>query len=247
MTNSENLEQIERYLRHEMSEEERSNFEQSLETDASLREAFAFHQELHSRLGDTKRAEVEKTALEAQANYLAAQKKKTITRYLFPAVAAVAAMLILFFVLYTPAPDHDYQTIAMNYADPYPAPTFRSEASKETTLFEEAMAEYRARKYDKTVIALKQLSKSDPEYTQAQFYIGISLVLSAEYKQATEVLDEYLTEEKAENTDVALWYKALALLGLENTEEAMQILHTLSLQGKGRVKTQAEQLLKELN
>lgn len=249
MDNPQNLERIERYLRNEMEAAERSGFEKELADDQELAAAFTFHQELHQHLSDSHRPEVEAAALQARENYIANTTRKSITRYLYPSIGAVAAILVILFFLFAPdTSQQDYQAIAMEYAKPYPASVFRSEGGSDySTAFAAGMDAYRAENYEQAAMLLNSLPENDLSYPEARFYLGVTQLMLGQYASANSILDEYLLLADGRNEDEARWYKSLSLLGMGRAEEARTILNDLLKYSKGKIKTQATQLLETLD
>jgi tetratricopeptide (TPR) repeat protein len=96
--------------------------------------------------------------------------------------------------------------------------------------YDEARNEGSAAGFDKAIVALQAIPTTDPDYSDAQFYLAQSYMGKHDPARAIPVLEGFLktTTEKDMRFHDAEWYLALALLYEDRLEEARALLVPLS-------------------
>ncbi len=259
-----NYEQIEKYLKGELSMVELNNFEQELATNSTLKEEVALYKDVDASLNNHFRFEKEDKALKAMFNeygkkyaveYASDQnntsieqniehndankvpKRTTITRRLFPLAALAAAAALLLF-LFNPFTNQVSPTqLAEQNFTPYTLETFMGGGQSDEIL-KKGKKYYNGKAYD---LALENFNQ----------YLGINandseVLLAkgcAEFK-LHQTNNAIQTFQKIKGQASAKWYLALAYLknnDVENAKAQLQSLTSNAQYGKN-----AKALLKEL-
>ncbi len=224
---------IERYIRGELSLEERGAVEQRMAEDADFRALLEDYEVLTKGIAYSgRKAVLERLqnldenleGTEATVRSIAPRKQKPVV---WLAAAAVVALLFYAgFSLFNAGPDAGELYAA--YYEPYPNLVYPITRSN-TTAQDPAAKPYRAyeqKDYEAALAALNADTKS-PEDTRL-FYKGHTLLALNQPEEAIEAYDALLTLPNLEQfSDPARWYKALALLKLERVEEARSVLQSL--------------------
>ena len=244
---------LDRYLRDEMSDQERRAFEEQLSTDDALTEALALHRDtlegirLDGSQALKRRLQAVEAALASPAPVVVAEKK-THRRFLTTWVAIAASLLtaVLLGYLFIPTASSP-QELYVAYHQPFPNlinPAQRStdNVAEETVLGRAVRAYDRAQYAEALTLFAQGDAQSDPGYT---FYYGVSYLELDQPAQAIPLLERVVQEKTGLFYEPGLWYLALAHLKANDPAAAKPYLHTLAEQ-EGDYTKEARELLKEI-
>lgn len=241
--------QIDAYLRDELSLEDKALFEQSLQNDPELLIEFKVHQELFVQMDEStwinesftpdieevkevetyfRSAEAEKlkdTIAKAQANY---QKKNNSSfiknRLSLPILAA--ASIAIFVVLYTINSESSSQDLYAGYNQwqDLPSLTSRSDESQ----LAEGQLFFEQKKYDESYTLFKSYIEGENEVIPpVLIYSGISALELNKYKEAISYFDQLINSDTIDQSK-GYWYKALVYLKQNKKQKAITILEKVT-------------------
>lgn len=241
MTHEEN---IEKYVRGELSPEEKNAFEKKLATDEKSVEELAVHRK---NMLAIKAAVRQKLRGEVGAAY-SAINQKTGRRILFRRVMAVAAgivMLIAAGIIWMNGSSGKIAPGAL-YAKHFEmpaAPSVRNGMQQVNPKWQNAVDFFAGGKY-KSAIPLLQELLTDESFGQretAKLLLGTCLLSEGDTNGAIEILDQ-ITPESTYQQD-AEWYHALALLKGGNLGEAKQAFEKIAAQERHFKKKESKDIL----
>ena len=125
---------------------------------------------------------------------------------------------------------------------PYVALTTRSETDAAERAFAQAMAHYAAGRYDQAARALGDI---DPALAHAQFFLGMSELMSGRDAQARAAFDRVVRSGAAPYADEAHFYLAKAALRLKDLDTARRELR-VAIDREAGPRGEAARLLGEL-
>ncbi len=144
-----------------------------------------------------------------------------------------------------PGPSPELQLLARVDAPRYTAPNLRSAAPARDTQFRAAMAKYAAGEYAVAAEALRGLANGGPETAAARFYLGICEMMTGDANDAAEHLRATASLGETPYLEEARFFLAKALLAKQDTAGATQALEqTIALTGDRE--TEARRLLEQL-
>lgn len=238
-------ERIERYLKGELSDVERTEFEKELEAHAELRDELALQKSVHQLLEDSELNALDQTLSGIRSEYARPEAKQ---RSLKPFWYAAAAVLVLamaylgFFRNQSVTADELFQA----YYEPYPADNIvRSDSdSLVRQAMDSALVFYDDGHYQK---ALELFLTQPNSNGRAAFYAGLCLLGTEQYRQALSAFMRVSEDQNSIYSQPARWYAALIYLKLEEKAQARELLQPLSELSGGKYKLLAESLLKEID
>lgn len=104
--------------------------------------------------------------------------------------------------------------------------TVRSSKPKDKSL-QEGMSFYTLKKYPEAVKLLKKYLLQNPDDSLIMLYLGISLLTSGKYKNASGMFKKILKSKNSLLFDHAKWYLALSYLKDSKPEEALTELNNI--------------------
>lgn len=223
--------QIEAYLHNEMDEAQKSAFELRIASDPELQQEIILHKDLeHDLSGDVVQlrkslkeiTEVDKKTLPNIKN--SAKIYNLIYRY-----AAIAAIFILGIVflpkMFNPSTNLD--TLYETYYESYPmALNQRSnDGSAETTKLNAAINNYLNQNYKEAASGFKKLYEDDQNSIYL-LYQAHSLMADKAYEEAFSLYDIIMQENNPALYEQCLWYKGLALLQMNQKDDALAIYNS---------------------
>lgn len=256
------IELIERYLRDELTSEERIDFMTRMKGDPEFaektedyaliiqgiakqgvatfqREVMTWEEEIQQEESNLPRIRVSE----------APKKEKIITHQRngrgYLSIAAAVAILIvglLFVIDYNK--DRKLNELFATHFRPYDE--LLSTRSNETHVtLAEALESYNAENYAEAVSRFDRYLKENPEDHQAWFYFGVSQLAAGKNSDAVTSFNVVI-DNKIIFRDSAEWYKALALIKLNDTSEAKKLLRQIASTDGHDYRDKAEALLREL-
>ena len=249
------IEQIERYLLGELTDEEEKTVEQRIKTDPEFAEQVDFMRDFmsvseqkgreHLRKNLKKAEQKEAKKIEAEVNQETEAKKKQnksniINRrnWFYWATAAAAVFIGLYVGVI--APSTHGNKLYNEYFEPYPnevIPFTRGEevpenfthfSQEEYNLVARAMKHYQRGDYEEASELFEKHVERKKENADLIFYKGIAQLKSGREEQAEMNFSYLLNLKNVEFQQEAQWYKALTYLKMNDTEDAWEILREIS-------------------
>lgn len=259
----EQYELIEAYLKNELSVSDRAVFETDLRADADLRAEIDRQRDL--RLG-LRAIGIERTLERARTQYRAtlttpAPTPKPVQTAWQPTVVrslsawhywvmAASVVLILGVGLYT------YQQTAGSRSDIAYADTLPDELTKGfpsdnissdvRAQFMDALANYKAGKYDRVIKRLKTLPADRQTVYYKEYFLGLSYLANKQPADAIPILNRALATPSAPLRQKVEWCLALAYVKNDQNEKASPILTRISVDNAHPFQSLAQQVLQKI-
>ncbi len=248
----EEAENIDRYLRDEMSTSERLAFESKVSQDAALQRELDLHRDLMAGMeyhynASLKRKLQAREEASTPTHTPVAKPASRGRRFFLVSMGIAATFLILFIGGYfylssTTAPTEFYYA----YYQPYPNiinPVERSGVMPEDTLAR-ALIAYERGDFQQ---AIQMFQEAKNELSPGhQFYLALSHLESGNQLSAIEHLQEVIIAQDDTFYLPALWYQGLAHLAAQQPEEAKEVLGKLLEEEDSTYYAKAQKILSEL-
>ena len=132
-----------------------------------------------------------------------------------------------------------------------PAPAALKETEKSNTdfdfeLYDKGVDAFNNKDFETSQKVFRQILGKQPGNINANYYSGVSEYELKNYNESIRYLDAVIKNKRSSFYESALWYKSQCLLKTDKKTDAKKILESI-VKYKGNYKTQAEQLLKELD
>ncbi|MDH7445034.1 tetratricopeptide repeat protein [Aquimarina sp. 2201CG14-23] len=259
--------QIDAYLRDELSTEDKAFFEESLQNNSELLKEFRIHQELFAQADEStwinesfspdkkdvqevekyfisKEAQEFKDLLvRAQSNYKKRKQTPSFNRKLWMPLL-VAASIALFVVLYTMSSGDSPQDLYASYNQWQDLPSLTSR-SDENQLAEGQLL-FEQKQYKDSYKLFKDFVENNNEVLPpVLIYSGLSALELDKYTEAISYFDQ-LIDSDAIDQSKGYWYKVLVYLKQGKKKEAIEVLEIITQDGQNYNFKEAETLLKKL-
>ena len=231
--NGHDIDKIDKYLKKQLSEQERRDFEQQMENDPDLAKEVALQQDvmegIDAYFSKGLKRNLQELEKEIRHNQTEVVRKKRRWFSWVTAIAASVLMVLLagYFILFS-KPDN--QELFQAYYQPYPnivAPAERSEngADEDTQPFRL----YESGNYSAAIPAFEIALETaeEQEKPALHFYYGLSLLHLGKTAPAIEHLQLVSKQEDSPFALPAQWYQALAFLKNNDPVRAKAILEEL--------------------
>lgn len=255
---------IERFLRNELSNEEKETFLKRVETDEAFKEYFTIEKELFESFNEENWSFVENVNSEeiqeytelfrseeanslqktlSEVNKVYKEENQSKKRRLFY-ISGVAATILLLVTLNifngNNSSDYYNEYIMLNEL---PSFTSRGEASDKANLIS-AENYFKEKKYNETLSSLEQVS--NPELKDGNYYLykAISLIELNNYSKAEKTLDLLINSDLID-APKGHWYKALLYVKSKQLTKAKEELNIL-LTNTSYKQKEAKELLEKL-
>lgn len=218
------LETIERYLKEEMSNNERTVFEKQMEENALLKQHVIDTELLFSGI---KKAAFKSKLDVAHKNLVQKKSANTEETKVFKlnfktlSIAASVAILIGSFWFL------NEQSTNQKLFDQY----FEADRGLATVMsetdnhaFEDAMVDYKNTKYDLAIKKWKVLLASKPKNDTLNYFLGVAELANKNELKAISYLKKVVNDEKSAFEKEAYYYLGLAYLKCEKTQAAIENL-----------------------
>lgn len=212
-----NIDQIDRYLNGQMTEQEKKDFELSLEEDDEFKALFEF-------VSDTQKAQAvnELTSLKAKLNNTESnyKRRRQNTSYLKVAASIILLATLGYFIYNATLQSADTTVLFDKYYEVYPnvvAPVSRDAETSDNTF-----TAYEKGNYQEVIDEL--VTVENPTDT-TNFYLGQAHLALGNYMPAIKTFDQI--KSTSGFYDQALWYSALANLKINNMDRCKHILQQL--------------------
>ncbi len=236
---------IERYLKNELDNKERTVFEERLKTDSEFNEKVNFEKELfasfnenewnfhHDNKEDIKdlesyfeKEEVKELQQNIKSSFESIKKKKpSKIRRLYYVLAVAASITLLFGVflnLFNTEPNSN--ELFAYYSSLEELPTFLNRGNSDLDELVKAENYYKEKNYNKaSEIFNKILDKGDAS-ANVYIYSGLSYIQLGEQKKSEEVFNS-LIKSNLIDAEKGHWYKALLYLESKNLKKAKKELN----------------------
>ncbi|WP_299246664.1 hypothetical protein [uncultured Aquimarina sp.] len=259
--------QIDAYLRDELSTEDRALFEQLLEKNPEVLKEFKIHQELFvhidesSWIDDSFTPEIEEvkkvenyfksieakrlkdTIVKAQANYQKKNNTSFLNNRLFLSVLA-AASIAIFVVLYTMNSNNADQDLYAAYSQwqDLPSLTSRSDESQ----LAEGQRLFEQKKYDESYMLFKEYKKDKNKLLPSVLiYLGVSALELDQYTEAISYFDQIISSDTIDQSK-GYWYKALVYLKQDKKDDVIKVLEIILKDRQNYNFDKAQALLKKM-
>ena len=235
--NPEIFDLIESYLMDKLSSKDRQEFEQRMESDATLKAEVEKHFDLHKSISNADLIDFRKKVMLAEKNYNSSSKSISWWK-----IAASLVVLLGLGILFSILWDDKPAILFDDYYRPYPVEdVFRGEASNS---LEQAVDLYTNEDYENAIPAFKKLKEKFPSNYQLTMYLG-SCYLGI--NNPDKALNEFqqLTTIPAYQ-EHATWYLSLSYLSLGNKAKASSLLQKI-VAYDGIYKSDAINLLEDLS
>ncbi len=131
------------------------------------------------------------------------------------------------------------------------APAALKETEKSNTdfdfeLYDKGVDAFNNKDFETSQKVFRQVLGKQPGNINANYYSGVSEYELKNYNESISYLDVVIKNKRSSFYESALWYKSQCLLKTDKKTDAKKILESI-VKYKGNYKTQAEQLLKELD
>ncbi len=220
-------EEIARYLFHPLSQEERFRIEKHI-TDCDLcYDAVAGARQF----GSEKELLAHAAAIRAAVQKRYARGSEVIKGSKLMYYTAAAVVLISFSSIGYWMMSDPNGRLADEYIRPYSNTIPLTRGSQTQNLLEEGMIDYEAENYAEAVDKLQEFLKTNPDHESAHFYCGVGLLLRGQAEKSERYFQKAERSADPRISEAARWYKALAYVKMEKTEEAAALLKAIIRDG----------------
>ena len=247
-----NEDEIIRYLRNEMTEEEKQNIEAHIKQDSEFRNEVDFHRKIMTGLA-LNFVEEKKKILKEHEDRKHQQAKK---RQLFPALKIAAVLLIVIAAgllgWYSFIKPPSAGQVAGNHFKPYPnhlTKQFRGNSKNvenSGALLNKAMNNYSVGKYKQAVKPLETLIEKGNGSGLTRFYLANAYLATEQPAKAVKHLEKaqgQITDKFSMQNE---WYLVLAYLEVDKINKAEQVMSKICAKNDGHYCKKVQQLRKEL-
>ena len=227
-------EHIEDYLDGLMSSEQKASFERQMAADDQLRKQVELQRTLRdtiSRRLSVEAFEVQRTISLAAKQHRGQSKGKVVKWSILAGIAAAIALFVLFFPF---KGEELYEIPEMQ------SHIVRGEESSE--LYENARELYEKGKFAEARGVIEKLILKEPDNVEYSFYHALTFYGAEQWKEAERALAP-ISEGPSVFSDQAKYYLAICSYKLNEKEEAVSILKSISSQSD--MYKQSQQLLKK--
>ncbi|NEN24458.1 hypothetical protein G3O08_13180 [Cryomorpha ignava] len=206
---------IENYLQGKMMVLEKQEFEAELKNNQELQEEVAIQKELQLSI----EAGGLKESLNDIHNTVILETKSSKNNW-FAIAAGIAALIAISVWALNFQSNNDALFAQYSTVDPgLPVPM---SASADYS-FHDAMVDYKAEKYDKSIEKWTVLSAENPKNLTITYYLGASFFNQEKYIEALPYFEKVMLENSSKFQAKAQWYAVLSWLKTENTEAIKKV------------------------
>ncbi len=237
---------IERFLRDELSKEEKRNFLQRVDVDESFREYYIFEKQLFETLNNdewsfvdaieskeieqyTEVFEEEETQQlkeiieKVSVDYNTKKPNKVIP--LIATLAAIAAILVITFTVFLKSPIDNNKLYAENIAlNELTSSLTRGNENSDDLL--EAEVLFKKGKYQECLTFFNKVRIKEKNNSSVYIYEAIAYIELKRYKEGEVTLDKLINSDLID-AEKGYWYKSLLYLKSDQIEKAKKSLKTI--------------------
>jgi len=246
---------IDRYLMGRMNGRERKRFQTQIQLDDQLAQEVEIQRLLVAQikeLGDVEmRKKLEKIKIDLTKEESLPLKNTQIDPKIIRWSSLVVAASILFLVFgylryQTNSSTSSQELYSQNYAA-YQLPFNTRSADFKQALWTTAGSFYQQREYAKAIPLLESvLEKIKPLNAKAQLALGICQMEIAQFEKAIPIFEEIINNN-GHYTEHAIWYTAMAYLGLNDLVASKKLLNKIVENRDNYFYQQAQELLAEID
>ena len=237
---------IERYLEGRMSSEERSTFEAQLKKDPDLAKSLKLQEETLKAL-DVYNQLNERERVKSIYERVKTEEKKHPSRLFYRVAAAIAFLLATGTFFYYMGFQHSNNRIAEQHFTPYEDRITQMGTVDAKQALQQGLRAYNQNNFAGAVHYLQAVEEDSEQYSDAQFYLGVSFLAQGEARQAIEILKVTSVPDNSYE-EPARWYLALSYLAADEPEKARPLLETFAAREASSYKrTEAQHILKKMN
>ena len=228
---------IEKYFAKSLNNDEKSLFDQLMQTSETFREQVVYEEDVQKAITLNERQALKKKLQSFEI------KKPKRNYTIWYAAASFAVMLGIGY--WTFSNQVDTNAVYEEYYQSYPnvvAPTVRGENS--TDIKSEAFYSYDSGDYAKALTLFSKLYDTEKE-DYSLFYKSLSLMELKRYDEALTSFEQFDLQKNNGFTPYVKWYKALTLVKLEQEEKALVLLQELA-NSANPMQKMAKELVAEL-
>lgn len=215
----EHIELFRNYLSGGLSNEDSISLEKRFSEEKQFKKEFESFKQFEQALIDAETLEIFDEVGSWEQKYQKADKKPASIPQLWLVVAGVAAVLAISWIIWNPSAKLSDEELVASYYEPYDN-VLTVRGKKE--VLDQALLEYDRENYES---ALKLFSQY-PDDPTGTFYCAESLMAIEKYGQAVDIYNE-VVKTNGVFKEVALYHRALALLGDGRRKEAIKQLKAI--------------------
>jgi len=241
---------IERFLKDEMSLEERNWFEKEIEGNHALKNEIEFRRQVESVLSDKDMIEL-KAQLDQihQEIYEVTEKGKGTIRKIYQRVYVAAGSLVIFALLLavfiTNRNYSNEKLIDLYYQPAKVSVNFRAGIPGQDKLAK-AMQLYESKQFDKAIILFESVLKEDGSKIGLNLYSGISYMELEKYSDANKKFQNILDNKPNAFVESATWYLGMCYILIDERDKAADQFEILANR-EGYYQNNAKNILKRIN
>ncbi|WP_108801772.1 M48 family metallopeptidase [Aquimarina sp. Aq107] len=256
---------IEQFLRDELSEEDRIDFLNRVETDDEFKKSYLLEKQLFEGLNDknwsyytkkqtkeieeydtlfsdSKTQEIKENIEKASFQYQNRTNRNIFTLSSIAAVVVVIITFSIFFFNSSVTTEELYTEYIMK--EKLPSLVNRGANVEENNLVE-AESDFKSKKYERAIIYLDKALEEDKKNSLLYLYKAISHTELKEYNKAQEILNTLIDSDLVDG-EKGYWFKSLVFLKSDRMDEAIKNLETI-VQDSLYNQSKAKELLNKLN
>lgn len=263
-----NYNKIDSYLKGKMSDSEKEEFKNKIEATPKLAEEvewqrlegevidlMAIEDSMQTKLDALKNKILTEEATNEKDKIKSINSGKRLNFYVRMSIAA--SLLVLIGVFFYGKKNYSNQSL-LSYGyqleEPDYSNTRQSGGSSNEPKFEERYIDIlQLKKSSLAVEAIQYFSSfqnsSNPLYINAKLNLGHSYILNQNFQKAVETFEEINNSPGVNSRfqQMATFYKAIALIGIDEGEKAKNVLRNIEQTNGHRYKASAEKMLKKLD
>ena len=242
----EEYDQIEKYIKAELSEAEKIAFEKRLAFDSSLAEKLAAYRKDEILIKAAAREKLRKNAQDAYDNNERTKHNRPIIYQRLSVAASILILIIGGFWYFNRSIPISSEELFTQYFEMPSAPSVRNGNLDSLQLWAVSLSNYRSGNYENAIESLRELM-TDSSFIQiesAKLLLGASHLSIGDNERAIEVFRSINPNSSLKQD--ADWYSSLALLKSGKIEEAKKLFTDLTNQAKFFKKKEAQEILDSL-
>ena len=229
------LELFDGYIADSLSLEDKSAFEQRLETDASLKKRFEEYKVIVGGIKISRANALKQKLVRQESKYVSTPSIKPV---LYKIAATLIFVVAATFIVNQFTSEKSYEELYQEYYSPYPNiidPVSRSEKNNSSSLFQL----YEEQKYTEVINALEDKERTEEE----RFYLSQTYMAVGQFNKA--LLEAHNISTNSRFYAPSQWYIALIHLNIQDTTALTKQLDFI-ITAKGDYKKRALDLKENL-
>lgn len=221
----EELESLEKFIFHQMSEEENEAFMQKLNLNLALQHKL---QAINHLVVGIQEAELEKKLDEFHNDLTSIKKNKRHFSFDFILqkkwwVAASVLIIVSLGLLFIFNGDSQGEKLFASYFNPEPG-LISAMSTSDNYLFDRAMVDYKVGNYNAALKTWESLLVSNPGNDTLNYFIGSAWLMKEKDENAIQYFEKVIASQNSAFRNDALWYTGLVLLKSNKKTEAASFI-----------------------